>query len=487
MSVPVWSLSVDWNNDLDFSDTGEDVSARTLPDRGITWERGRDQIRALAPPMAGRFEATLDNRSRDYSPANGASPLAGNLVPGRAVRWQATSGGTIPLWKGNLADLPQEPDLGRRSVRVPALGTLAKLQGTKVSTPLYQDIPTSTAFEHLCAAAGLGASEYAALDAGKTTLTAWWCGEDDAFDMLVRILAAEGPGAAIYERADGAIVFHSRHYRLLTARCATSQATFRDTATGPFFVALDYQPNLRGVVNRCSLETRALAIEAVTQTLATWNNGAPVELLPGQSYTFEFALAAPAQNASLAFGSGGFGWSVDYQSRTSGTHFAITITHTGSMPVIASSVLLVGWPGTSVAQAVAEGVDTSASRAKYGARSLPSTYAPWPYIDPATARSFCNAIVAAYQEPRAAVTLAVPNADATNLAQQLNREISDRVTVVDAQTGLNTAVFVERIRHTLDWGGRRLATEFGCEQIAPGHGDYYIVGTSLVGTGRAGF
>src|SRR5688572_620244 len=83
---------IDWSGDGDFADAGEDVSARVRVEPGIQTTRGRDQLRSLAPPMAGQLTAELDNTSRDYSPENGSSPLAGNLVPGRTVRVYAYDG-----------------------------------------------------------------------------------------------------------------------------------------------------------------------------------------------------------------------------------------------------------------------------------------------------------------------------------------------------------------------------------------------------------
>jgi len=52
------TVGIDWNDDADYSDTGEDVSTRVLANPGIAIDRGRDQVRSLAPPMAGA--ATFD-------------------------------------------------------------------------------------------------------------------------------------------------------------------------------------------------------------------------------------------------------------------------------------------------------------------------------------------------------------------------------------------------------------------------------------------
>lgn len=478
MSVPTWNLAVNWNNDADFSDTGEDVTNRVLPDRGIAWERGRSQVNELAEPMAGTFKATLDNRSRDYSPANGSSPLAGNLIPGRPVRWQATSGGTIPLWRGNLDDLPQEPGRGTRSVQLPALGTLAKLKGTSISSQVYTGIATSVAFGHVCRLAGLAGADYQSLDTGKTTLDIWWCNGDDAFAMLASIQAAEGPGAAIYEDGAGVVTFHSRHYRLLTARCNTSQATIRDTATSPFHTdPFGYNPNLKGVVNGVALTVKTATLAGVDTTVWSWTGS--VQIPPGATAYWYMSLTDPVYNPAASVGFDVGHVSATFQSEAGGsipvTGARIQLalvndsdTFGGGGPAVAvtvSSISVLAKVYASVGDTVSNSADTSASQGKYGLRSLPTSYNPWPYIARSTAQDFADAIVGAYQEPRATVSITVPNADSTNLAQQLNREISDRVTVVEAQTGLNNAVIIEHIAHAVDFAGKRFVTTFGCEQV----------------------
>ena len=106
MTSASWKVEIDWNNDGDWGDTGEDVTARVLNNPGIVVERGRDQIRALAPPMAGRCDFALNNASKDYSPEYASGPLYGNLLPGRAVRVRATAPSATGLWGGHLNPPP---------------------------------------------------------------------------------------------------------------------------------------------------------------------------------------------------------------------------------------------------------------------------------------------------------------------------------------------------------------------------------------------
>ncbi len=80
MAQARWLVRIDWNDDGDFSDTGEDVTSDVL---GLTLEHFRDL--ASERVEAARLELELRNDDHRYSPPNGASPLAGNLKPGRRV------------------------------------------------------------------------------------------------------------------------------------------------------------------------------------------------------------------------------------------------------------------------------------------------------------------------------------------------------------------------------------------------------------------
>ena len=80
MAQAKWLVSVDWNNDGDFSDAHEDVTSDVL---GLTLDNLRDLYSDYIE--AARLEMELRNDDHKYSPPNGSSPLSGNLKPGRKV------------------------------------------------------------------------------------------------------------------------------------------------------------------------------------------------------------------------------------------------------------------------------------------------------------------------------------------------------------------------------------------------------------------
>lgn len=82
-----YDFRIDWDNDGSFEDPGDDVTDRELGLRAVPqMEYGRDQARSLTPTTSGRLSGLeLLNTSRDYTPDNSLSPIAGNVKPGRQM------------------------------------------------------------------------------------------------------------------------------------------------------------------------------------------------------------------------------------------------------------------------------------------------------------------------------------------------------------------------------------------------------------------
>lgn len=151
MTNAAYELAIDLGDDGVFTDTGDDVTSQVIPSGGslVYVERGRDQVRLLAPPRAGSGSFTLNNESGEYSPGT-------DLTAGRQVRLRAShSGQTYDLHRG-IVDLPSAMSVGdfRKRVGVRTFGTLSRLAGKRVSSALYADVTTDVALRHLLDAAG---------------------------------------------------------------------------------------------------------------------------------------------------------------------------------------------------------------------------------------------------------------------------------------------------------------------------------------------
>ncbi len=120
-------VEVDWSGDLDYGDTGEDITARAMR---TEWHQGRDYASQLTGRSSGsRCLITLNNESGDYSSFNTSSPLTGLILPGRRVRIQATDAtDTVTLWTGFLDRINPHPSINDVNVALlEAIGPLGRL------------------------------------------------------------------------------------------------------------------------------------------------------------------------------------------------------------------------------------------------------------------------------------------------------------------------------------------------------------------------
>jgi len=140
MAKGTYVLAIDWNGDGDFSDSGEDVTARTM---SVEWKRGSDYASQLVgKAVAGTLNAVLNNESGDYSTFNSSSALYGNLLPGRKVKLTGNDGSTTrTLWSGFLDSIEPLPVAnGANRARLKAIGPLGYLNKFEVSTTMFYHV-----------------------------------------------------------------------------------------------------------------------------------------------------------------------------------------------------------------------------------------------------------------------------------------------------------------------------------------------------------
>ncbi len=168
-------------------------------------------------------------------------------------------------------------------------------------------------------------------------------------------------------------------------------------------------------------------------------------------------------------------------STTSGQTTTITLTAGGADAVVVG--VMVRAYSVPVASTVKVETSDSASIAKYGLRTL--TDVPWAGVHDAAA---IGALVLAQRKDRRPVvriTLDGGNLD-TVITQQLARDLSDRVTIVETQSALNADFHIERIEHTVSDGGGRLVTTFSAEKAPAVATGLMVLGTGTLGTSVLG-
>lgn len=471
----------------------EDVTAYLRAGTTATLIRGRDTVRTLSPPMAGALTAELDNTGRLFSADNATGPLHGWLEPNRLVQVTAAYGGAVyTLWTGYLDNIVQYPDPNRLSVGVPALGVLAKLKGRKgLSTPLYGDgtlanaITTDQALGYICDRVGIPAN-LRNFSGGQTKLLWWWLSPtDDCLAAAIQLLNAEGPGAYLGEDRYGRLTFQDRFFRFRNVASAAVVATWQDQGAEPLFMPpFVYDRGVKNVINQCQITVATRA--AAGAASAVWSLAGSVTLAPGQSASYVVLSAtgdpftgavAPVAGTDYTVVGGTITATLD---RTSGASCVLTIANPGTVAGVTVSGLQVRAKPVTVASTltVANTADASASIATYGLR--PYSQPTRAEIDPNVAQDFANVVVVENKLPRPTAEVSFNAGTDPRIGEMLAREISDRVLVVDAQTGSRTPMIVNRIGHELVAGGKTMVGRFGCESADTGV-QYALWGTAIWG------
>jgi hypothetical protein len=538
--VPAWSAAIDWLADGDYTDGNDDVTADLRVNPGIVIQRGKDSARTRARPMVAAGGFDLDNQARVYSAENSASPVYQLVLPDRPARIQATIGteveydaadvgyddvdhyydgqATLTLLTGLTDEPVQKPSRRDRSVQVSVLGSMAVLRGRTISTAtLYSALRTDEAIGHVLDLAGWPAAQRV-ISTGDTTLTWWWLDGADAWDALVALTETEGTGAALYEDGLGRVVFENRNYRGVAARSTTPLALFRDRHTSEVdydagsigyddldtlydaggrlaFTDFRYAANLRDVYNDVS---HIINRRVASASAAVWNYGQSLVLSASESKTIiarssagdpwqsvsnvtvttDYVVSAgslvsvtttqlTATAVAIAFVAGGGGATVlGPASATTGPQLRAV-----AVPVVSTERIVQSVAGSSL-------LTTTRSLALQEAgasRELAS----------ASAQALVDAAAAYYRDPRPMVTIAVMNGSAEELEQCLLREISDRIAIVEEQTGVAHEFWVEAI-HLAGMSGGLVRADLVCakalDTFTPGLWDEALWNVGLWGT-----
>jgi hypothetical protein len=449
VSGPIF-VKVDWANNGTLTDAGDDITDRV---RGaISASYGRDQVTALSPVVAGRGSLDVDNRSRNYSPRNTASPLYPNIKPRRRVVITRLVGATTyTIFYGHTDDSPINPDVEAKTVTLSLVDSLADFRGINVTTPLYQGIRTGTAVGYVLDNAGWTGGRD--LDTGASTLPWWWVTGVDAFAALQDILASEGQPALMTIDATGAFVFRDRHHRLVRSASTTSQATMRgtDRAAEPVMSkGFSYSDNWQNVVNSVTL---TIDERGVTDESAVWTSQELVSVDPSSTLVVLVQTSDPFQNAVVPVSG------TDYTvvsgsitsvsiSNTSGASLAISLT-AGVGGAVLSDLQLRAQP-VPVLRSYQVTATDSTSITDYGQRSMPSGSEPV-WASRYDTKAIADQIVLQRKQPLPILTVrfSCQATQTTRLSKVLSLDLSDRVTVVEAETAVSGDFFVESIQHTI--------------------------------------
>jgi len=481
-----------WIDHVRLIGPGEDLLAAPPGVIGdVSIQYGRDQARGLQPVAPGECDFEVDNVSRALSPENSSSPLVGLLGPGREVLIEASySGKAYTLFDGAVDDFDVDSTAGKWRAKFTAIDGLARLKNLPVSTALYPALRTGEAINKVLDAIGFTGTRD--IDAGATTLRWWWADDDDAYQVLTDITAAEGPSAFVHIGSLGEFVFRDRHHRLLRTASAAVQATFKNSPAvapdvehdPPFKVNFGW----RDVINQVEVSVGNRAPKSALEEI--WSDDTLYAMAGGQRRTFTistdepfWALQPPTQGAPSTIGLSDpdfvvVGGTVTVTlSRTSGQSVTMTVIAGAALTVVSMRLRAYKLAGSSNSQKVLKQDTASITKT----RGVKSYQLPGPPLNVEDAGAIADLILGKRADRLPTVTFTVTNGTATQVTQQLSRDLSDRIHVVDSESGVSADFFIERIEHTIGDEGNTHETRFSCEKIPAIPGNLFRFDTSGAG------
>lgn len=469
---PGYEMAIDWQNDGSFTGPYDNVTDDVL-DRDITVTYGREQGRQLSPGAVGSAGMVLCNAARLYSPERADSPLADDIGPARPVRFQVAHDGTIyPIFTGRIDDFTLRADYADRSATITALDGLSLLQGLDITTEILTAPRTGQIIDRILDAVGWTADRD--LDPGATHARYWWADSEDAFDALQAVVRSEGPPAIAYVAPDGTFVFRDRHHRLLDAVSLTSQATFAQPefdCDGPpvtgfnYTAPFEYEHGWRDIINSVNLNIADRISDSGPSVV--WEYGSPLTIVSGETIELEASasdpfVAAIVPVAGTDYTTSGGTLSVSL-TRTSGQSTGVRLTAIGAVTVEALQLRATSLPQSSVTKVMQ--TDPSSVSA-HGERTY-QQQVPW--VNSADALAVAQLVIAHYATRRPTVKLRVASCDDEHFEQVVTRTISDRITIVNGELGLDSGFFIETVTHTVDRMNPERppvhAVVLGCERV----------------------
>lgn len=456
-------VEIDWDKNGDYSGTGENVTARV---RGrispVNLSFGRDLSSAFAPSVAGRGGFVLDNRSRDYTSRNSASPLYGHIKPARPVlvtrnydavgldgdaetdvESDVESGvaATFTLFNGHTDDQPLNPDVSAKNVTLSLVDWLADFRGQNISTPLYEGIRSGDAIGYVLDHCNWTGGRD--IDHGGSIFPWWWEDGTDALDALEKIVRSEGPPALITIGVDGEFIFRDRHHRLRLPASNTAQDTLTSGATGNLNLPFTVDEAWRNIINSGQIAVDSRTMQTPEHV---WTFDGLITMQAGEVRTYTASASDPFVNAvapivtrDYTLLSGSVATSLN---RTSGGSVTITLTATGAT-IIQDLKLQAQLMQVANTTQVTDSNGTSID--DYGPRSFPNDL-PWAGVRDVEA--ILGLAIDMHAQPLPVVQARFVIVNSRLLGEPvLTRDLSDRVHIIESESMLDADFYLESISH----------------------------------------
>ncbi len=467
-----YGLYVDWNDDGDFGDAGEDISADWMH---ITIRRGMSSPMARFPTV-GRMTVTLRNAAQTYSP-----PATAAARPRHEVYLSMTySGTTKTIFRGWIESL--KPASGtmrsRRAVMecVDAVWLLDQFEGditllTNVrADDVIEDVvdavytPPSDAYDGGINQFPTAADRWA----GQLSIWAWRAsaggggGVSQSISASGKIYdACVSDWGRFFISAAGVPTYYNRHHMPFDS---TAALTLDDT-----MVALDYEMSATSVRNHVEVTCYPRKIGETYEVLGQLDQGDAPIIEAGEAVTFDIAFRDPANTAVTLGGSeviapvattdytctddeAGEGTDVtgDVSSGITayGDHGEVTLTNGGAVPARLQELRVRGLAVRSY-----ESVTVVASEASDVVQRM-AVDAPL-MSSPVDAQGLADWLLSYYKDPLHDIkgVEIIANSNATFMAAVRDLDLCERVVLTESQTGLSAqAGYIYSMRHDIGQG-----------------------------------
>lgn len=481
-------LEIDWDDDDDYGDTGEDVSEYCLSVSYRLGRSGPSPVRDRA--LGGTLTAKLRNPGGLFSPRNANGALYGSLAAGKKIRFRQTAPETSTRWTGFIKKI-RPVAAGDPYVTIEAYTALARLERAPVYAPGHSSTArTDEVIDDILDAVGWP-SGLRALETGNQTTRNWWAHGISAPAAMREIEDTEG--GFLYDNHDGEIVFENRDFR----KSLSSQDVWSDVVADglPFYdIGIAEDDSEESVINHATgvvttylsgLSEVGALILLVAAGFRNWHAEVPFDLAPGQSksflmlptHDFEMQLTAegdadtrpyrfshfttwnvPTVDNGLTTGprvnfstSGGVtAADIDVAFSDEYAQSAVcTVTNNHATGACTITALDVFASGPIVKSEDGFTAENSPSKAAYGFAANPY---PSKWLSSIVAlRVQCNQLVTAWKDPQP--FLKVPFIANTDFAALLARRISEKVTITATEHftgfGIDADYFIEGIEESI--------------------------------------
>lgn len=473
MDTATYRYFVDWNNDGDFGDSNENISAYVL---SSSWRSGRRTD--VDYDTAGSCSLVLDNSTSIFSSFNSSSPLYGKILPNLRVKvtMQIGAGSEVTMWLGRLESIVPAvnlaPDTSINTAELTAYGILAQFTEGEVDVPLQEDITTGAALGEILDGDSWPAGDRA-IDTGQSTLSKWWVKNGSSRLQAMRELQ-DAEFGRLREGKDGKLVFDGRQ-AIFTTPHDTPQATY---GTGSLNLwNLKQEDSLPGIFNsfRGQVRTFNHSEDVPLVVLADVPNsqgGTPLIIPAGTgSPVVPTALTVwielPDDSPYISV----YDWTtVDYEANTATDGSGNDITAgVSAVKTEYGPRLKIEFSNANLSDAhlivlrahgiaVVEGdpipirSDDSTSQSKYRNREYPNP-SQW-LTDPTDAQTEADYIVSTHKDPRPRLIFEVKgNYNAAHLTEVQARENGDRIHVTAGSAfGLyvDEDFIIDSLAHSVD-------------------------------------